>query len=204
MKTIALALFGILLLASNSAVRACSCTSEDGRCSTSTRGGGGCFALCGSGTCTSGQTGEASADAAAFTFSGQGISPDELQQRISDDLGVRFIFAARKAEASLTVDIEDASARDLMEGLGKLGAAAVLQRFDGSDEKAAQPMARRFSIKAYDTPAETVSRLLSEMFGDAFTFKATDPKEIVSLDLAGVNLRDLRSILPRVTGIRPN
>ena len=41
------------------------------------------------------------------------------------------------------------------------------------------------------------------MFGDAFTFKATDPKEIVSLDLAGVTLGDLRSILPRVTGIRP-
>jgi hypothetical protein len=118
-------------------------------------------------------------------------------------LGVRFVFAARKANASLTVDIEDASAKDLMEGLGKLGAAAVLQGSAGSDEKAAQPMARRFSIKAHSAPAETVSRLLSEMFGDAFTFKATDPKEIVSLDLAGVTLRDLRSILPRVTGIRP-
>jgi hypothetical protein len=202
MKTTSLALLGALLLVSSSAALACSCTSEDGRCSAVTRLGGGCYALCGSGACTSGRAGEAPAGTGTITFSGQGVSPSELQQRISDDSGIRFVFAAKKANDSLTVDIENASAQDLMVGLGKLGAAAVLQRSASAEEKAAQPMARHFSMKAHSAPAETVSRLLSEMFGDAFAFEATNPKEIVSLDLENVTLGDLRSALPRMAGIK--
>jgi hypothetical protein len=198
----ALALLGALLLVSSSAALACSCTSEDGRCSAVTRLGGGCYALCGSGACTSGRAGEAPAGTGTITFSGQGVSPSELQQRISDDSGIRFVFAAKKANDSLTVDIEDASVKDLMAGLGKIGAAAVLHRSASAKEKAALPMARHFSLKANNVPAETVSRLLSEMFGDAFTFKSTDPKGIISLDLENVTLGDIRNALPKMAGIK--
>ena len=89
-----------------------------------------------------------------------------------------------------------------MAGLGKIGAAAVLHRSASAEEKAALPMARRFSLKANSVPAETVSRLLSEMFGDAFTFNSTDPKGIVSLDLENVTLSDIRNALPKMAGIK--
>jgi hypothetical protein len=79
MKTTAFALLGVLLLVSGSAALACSCTSEDGRCSAVTHLGGGCYALCGSGACTSGRAGEAPANAGTINFSGQGVSPSELQ-----------------------------------------------------------------------------------------------------------------------------
>lgn len=199
MKTRALALLGALFLISSSAALACSCSSADGSCSASTHCVGGCYAVCGSGGCTSGCSGGALQN--AITFSGQGISPSELQQRISDESGLRFIFAAKKVDDSLTVDIENASAKDLMAGLGKIGAAAVLHRSANADEKAALPMARPFSLKANSVPAETVSRLLSQMFGDAFTFTPKDPKGIVSLDLENVTLGDIRNALPKMAGI---
>lgn len=202
MKTKALALLGALFLMSCSAVLACACTSADGSCSATTHCAGGCYAICGSGGCTSGCSGGALENAGTLSFSGQGVSPSELQQRISDDLGIRFAFAAKKVDDSLTVDIENASAKDLMAGLGKIGAAAVLHRSASAEEKAALPMARQFSLKANSVPAETVSRLLSELFGDAFTFQSKDPKGIVSLDLENVSLGDIRSALPKMAGIK--
>lgn len=200
MKTRALALLGALFLISSAAVLACSCTSADGSCSSSTHCAGGCYAVCGSGGCSSGCSGGALEN--AITFSGQGVSPSELQRRISDESGIRFIFAAKKVDDSLTVNIENASAKDLMTGLGKIGAAAVLHRSANADEKAVLPMARHFSLKANSVPAETVSRLLSELFGDAFTFNSKDPKGIVSLDLENVTLGDIRNALPKMAGIK--
>lgn len=195
-----LMLAGALLLVTNSAALACACTAPDGSCSASTHCAGGCYAICGSGGCSSGCSGPM-ANSPTISFSGQGVSPADLQQRLSDELGVHFVFAAKKVDDQFTVDIENASVEDLMVGLSKIGATAVLNR-RGPEEKADRPFARRFSLKAENVPTEAVSRVLSEIFGDSVSIRMADPNGTVSLDLENVTLADIRGVLPRIAGIK--
>jgi hypothetical protein len=195
-------LAGLLLLISSSVALACACSAGDGSCSASTNCAGGCFAICGSGGCTSGCSGGPRQVAPTLSFSGQGVSASDLQQRISDDLGVQLIFAAKKADDHFTVDIENASASDLMTGLAKIGAAAMLDRKIGPEEKADHPFDQRFSLKAENVPTATVSLLLGQIFGDSVNVKNADPKGMVSLDLESVTLKELRTELPRISGIK--
>jgi hypothetical protein len=192
-----------LVLVTSAVALACACTAGDGSCSASTNcGGGGCYAICGSGGCTSGCAGGGRANLRTLSFSGQSVSPSELQQRISDELGVQFVFAAKKLDDQFTVDVENASASDLMAGLAKIGAAAVVERKVGAEEKADNPLTRRFSLKAENVPTEAVSRLLAEIFGTAINVKAADPSGTVSLDMENVILSDVRDDLPRIAGIK--
>ena len=140
--------------------------------------------------------------APAFSFSGHDVSASDLQQRISDEMGVQFVFAAKKMGDHFTVDVENASVADLMHGLSKVGATALLDRKDGPEEKANRPFSVRFSLKAEKVPAATVSRLLDEIFGSSVNVKTADPKGIVSLDMENVTLGDIRGELPRVAGIK--
>jgi hypothetical protein len=197
----ALILAGVLLLVSTSAVLACACTAGDGSCSASTNCPGGCFAICGGGGCSSGCSG-APRQIATFSFSGQNVSASELQQRISDEVGVQFIFAAKKTDDHFTVDVENASASDLLTGLAKIGAAAMLDRKTGPEDKADSPFSRRFSLKAEKVPSETVSLLLGQIFGESVSIKNADPKGMLSLDLESVTLNELRTELPRISGIK--
>jgi hypothetical protein len=111
------------------------------------------------------------------------------------------VFAARKVDDHITVDLHDVSAADLMKGLSKVGAAALVHR-DGAEAKAGEPLARRFSLKAENSPTEAVTRLLGQIFGEAATVKSADPKALMSIDLENVTLGDLRGVLAKTTGIR--
>jgi hypothetical protein len=194
---------GVMLFALTSAVLACACTSGDGSCSASTNcGGRGCFAICGSGGCTSGCSGGPQQNAPTFSFAGQNVSAADLQQRVNDELGVQFAFAPNKAGDTFTVDVENASATDLMAGLAKIGATAMVDRPSGPEEKAARPFSRRFSLKAENVPTATVSHLLEQIFGESIKVQTADPKGKVSLDLEHVTLHDLQIELPRISGIK--
>ncbi len=197
----AFVLAGVLLLASASAALACSCTSGDGSCSASTNCPGGCYAICGASGCSSGCAGP-QRDSPTLSFSGQDVTPSELQQRFSEELGVHFAFAAKKVDDHFTVDVENASAADLMNGLSKVGAAALLDHKGGPQEKAEGPFKQHFSLKADRVPTGTVSRLLGEIFGDSVKISTADPNAPISLDLENVTLGDLRIELPRVSGIK--
>jgi hypothetical protein len=117
---------------------------------------------------------------------------------LSSELGVRFVFVPSKTDDEFTVDLNNVRALDLLKGLAKLGAVAVLERQDGPVD----PRTDRFSLKAENAPAATVAQLLGEIFGSAGVAKAADSEALVSLDLEDVALEDVRSVLPRLTGIR--
>lgn len=183
----------------------CSCTSGDGSCSATANCTGGCYAICGTSDCSSGCTGGGGRDPIpksgkspqTLTYSGKGLSAAGLQEMLSSELGVRLVFVSKKAGDEFTVDLDNVAAADLLKGLGKLGAVAVLEQ-DGPIE----PRTSRFSLKAENIPAVTVAQLLGEIFGGAAVAKSADPQAPVSLDLQQVTLEDVRTVLPRLTGIR--
>src|SRR5947199_228677 len=103
----------LVFLVSAPAVLGCSCSAGDGGCSASSGTcPGGCYAICGAGGCSSGCAGRPQVNTPVFSFSGEGLQAPELQQRISEELGVQFVFAARKVDDHITVDLHDVSAAD--------------------------------------------------------------------------------------------
>jgi len=120
-----------------------------------------------------------------------------LQDTISEQLGVQFVFVASKPDDIFDVELDRVSATDLLTGLAKHGAAAFR-----APQKAERPLGAEVSFKAEKAQAATVVKLLQELGGAGASISAADPAALVTLDVEQVSLSELRLVLSKAAGIR--
>lgn len=135
----------------------------------------------------------AKAGSPLVTYSAEAVSAAELQAAVSDALGARFLFFPKKANDQLTVEFREVPAADLLKGLAKIGAVAVMEGRDG---------VARVSLRAENVESAMVASLLRQLFGEAVAVKAEQPGSPVTLDFENVTLGALQDTLHKVTGIR--
>ncbi|MBW8877537.1 MAG: hypothetical protein JF614_21430 [Acidobacteria bacterium] len=131
------------------------------------------------------------------TYSAHGISAAALQETISEQLGIQFVFVASKSDDVFDVELDRVSATDLLTGLAKHGAAAFR-----APQKAERPLGAEVSFKAEKAQAATVVKLLQELGGEGVSLSAADPTTLVTLDVEQVSLSELRLVLSKSAGIR--
>lgn len=184
----------------------CTCTSPAGNCGANASCAGGCYAICGSGGCTSGCSGGGGGplpkayEGPRVTLSAEGLSLADLQDGISDQLGQRFLFVASKTAAPFNVSFHDATPADVLHGFSKLGAALVLTDDRGPRQKGVGGL--RVSLKAEDIDLEAVAQVLEEALGEGFNIRLLSKGELVSVDLRDIELAEVRQALSRFAGIR--